>query len=97
MISREHKSKLKTYLKGAYIVDVLDKLSEKGVVAKSGKPYSSKMISHILNGRYENLEIERAIFEVYQERLKLDKAEKLERDRILGIKPTKPKKRDSQA
>jgi hypothetical protein len=72
-------------LKGNYVEDVLKVLAEKNIKSKSGKAYSGKMISHILNGKYENLFIEKAIFDVYLERkIKFENEEK-ERNQILGI------------
>lgn len=86
MISSEHRLVLKKYLKWNYTKEVQKKLQEKGIVNKRGRNYSSKMISHILNGKYQNEYIENAIFEVFEERKKQLELQKLNRERILGIK-----------
>jgi len=85
MIIKEQRVILKKYLKGEYIEDVLKKLEEKKQVSRKGTPYGPKMISHVLNGRYENLDIEAAIVAVYEERK--TKAEKNRRnlDNLLGL------------
>jgi hypothetical protein len=88
MISKEQRSKLKKYLKGAYTQDVLKKMAERGILSRFGKPYSGKMISHIFNGRFENLKVEKALIDVYKDRKEAFEREEFERNKLLGI-PTK--------
>lgn len=84
MITIQQRLALKKLLKGDYINDVKAKLAERKVVSKHNTPYSDKMISHVFNGRYENRDIEFAIFDVYLDRKeKRDKDERW-KDDILG-------------
>ena len=85
MITNEQRNLLKKYLKGIYVQDVQEKLDRRGITSRLGKPYSDKMISHVLNGRYENAYIERAIFEVYEERKAWLESQEENRNEILGL------------
>lgn len=88
MITIQQRLALKKLLKGDYINDVKAKLAERNVVSKNNTPYSDKMISHVFNGRYENRDIEFAIFDVYLDRKeKRDKDERW-KDDILGNSPS---------
>ncbi|WP_340067039.1 hypothetical protein [Ascidiimonas aurantiaca] len=85
MITDEQRNLLKKYLKGVYVQDVQEKLNRRGITSRLGKPYSDKMISHVLNGRYENAYIERALFEVYEERKAWQETQEENRNEILGL------------
>jgi hypothetical protein len=85
MITAEQRIKLKKYLRGDYIRDVLKKLAEKNIVSKNGNPYSDKMISHVFNGRYNNILIEEAIISVYIERKRQADKERRDLNNLLGI------------
>jgi len=69
MITTEETRTLKVHLKTNYIKDVLKELESKSITSKSGEPFSDTYISAVLNGRKENLDIEDAIFMVYQKRV----------------------------
>lgn len=68
MIGKSDRIKLKRILKNEWIADVLEKLSEKQILNKKGKPYEKTYISKVFNGDNSNEEIEKAIFEVYAEK-----------------------------
>lgn len=85
MITAAQRIKLKKYLKGDYIQDVLEKLAEKNIMSKSGNPYSDKMISHVFNGRYTNSLIEEAIVKVYTERKNKSDQQRRDLNDLLGI------------
>lgn len=85
MITTEQRIVLKRLLRGNYIADVLEVLGRQGIVDKNGKSYSTKMISHILNGRYHNKMIEDAIFEVYAKRKILYEQDQEKKNRMLGL------------
>ncbi len=69
MITTEETRKLKVHLKTNYIKDVLRELENKNITNKNGDIFSDTYISAVLNGRKENLDIEDAIFRVYQKRV----------------------------
>ncbi len=78
MITKEETKTLKERLKTNYIKDVLKELESKQITSKSGEPFSDTYISAVLNGRKENLDIEDAIFMVYQKRVyEFNKREKV--------------------
>jgi protein-disulfide isomerase-like protein with CxxC motif len=78
MITKEETSTLKVHLKTNYIKDVLKELESKQITSKTGEPFSDTYISAVLNGRKENLDIEDAIFMVYQKRVyEFNKREKV--------------------
>ena len=83
MITKEETKTLKEHLKTNYIKDVLKELESKQITSKSGEPFSDTYISAVLNGRKENLDIEDAIFMVYQKAEKGLKTQKQEFKRIV--------------
>ncbi len=85
MITTQQRTALKKLLRGDYIADVKDKLTQRKIVSRKQTPYSDKMISHVFNGRYENTSIEEAIFEVYLDRKKKMNSDHKWRNNILGI------------
>jgi hypothetical protein len=96
MISTEQRIILKKLLKGNYIEDVKNKLKEKGIKTQKGNEYSDKMISHIFNGRYQNLEVELGILEVYQDRLKEMKDWEDKKNVVLGLKRNDKKNKNDK-
>jgi len=67
MISEIEKQMMKKVIGNRFIPEV------KSILEKNGLPVkSSGFISHVFNGRYENLEIEKAFLELY-----LSKSEEL--------------------
>jgi hypothetical protein len=85
MITTKQRIALKKLLRGDYIADVKNKLKERHVLSKNNTPYSDKMISHVFNGRYSNLEIQNAILDVYIERKEKHDRDNQRRNDILGI------------
>ena len=85
MITAEQKKELKKLLKGNYISDVKEKLACNKVITKKGTPYSDRMISHVFNGRYQNKDIEKAIFQVYLERKNALEKDLNFKNKVLGI------------
>lgn len=85
MITPEQRIQLKKLLRGDYIHDVKEKLSEKKILSKNKTPYSDKMISHVFNGRYDNQAIENAILEVYIARKEQQIADQRYKNEILGL------------
>lgn len=85
MITAQQRTALKKLLRGDYIADVKDKLTQRKIVSRKKTPYSDKMISHVFNGRYENISIEEAIIEVYLDRKKKMNNDHKWRNNILGI------------
>ena len=85
MITPEQKIELKKLLKGDYIADVKNHLLKKNITNKKGVPYSDKMISHVFNGRYQNHDIETAIFQVYLERKKALNQDLEYKNKLLGL------------
>ncbi len=85
MITLQQRIVLKKILRGNYALEVQDVLEKKGVLNKNNNPHSTKMISHVLNGRYGNRDIENAIFEVYEKRKSLLLQEEERKNKILGI------------
>ena len=68
MISDEDRIKLKVYLKNDYTSAVLNVIKEEGITRENGKPFSISFIRDIFNGRYENIVIETAFYEVARRR-----------------------------
>ena len=68
MIKKTLRRKLSKYLKGSFLEDIVTVLNENEVVSKLGKPYTKQYISHVFNGRYENINIENAILLTYKKR-----------------------------
>jgi len=79
MISDEDRIKLKVYLKNDYTSAVLNVIKEQGIKRENGKPFSISFIRDIFNGRYENIVIENAFYEVARKRK--DDIEKLDWNR----------------
>lgn len=68
MILKTQRTKLKRLLKLNYCKEVKDILLKKGLFSEKGKPFSSSYITHVFNGKNENIEIEMAIIELYTKR-----------------------------
>ena len=69
MISKVARIKMKRVLKNKWIQNVQKKLSENKVFTQDGREYDKTYISHVFNGRNSNIEIEKAIYEVYHDKL----------------------------
>jgi hypothetical protein len=69
MITTAQKKKLKEVFKKGYAQEVLQKLNEKGLLSRKGASYSISFITHVFNGRYENISIEETIVELYEVKL----------------------------
>ncbi len=74
MIKKTRRKELSKFLKGSFINDVLENLEKKGIKNKKGVPFSKMYISHVFNGKNENLDIELAICEVYSVRKEQNKS-----------------------
>ena len=68
MITEEDRIKLKVYLKKDYTSAVLGVIEDLELERDNGKPFSISFIRDIFNGRYENIPIETAIYEVARRR-----------------------------
>lgn len=86
MIAQSEAEILKKTLGTRYSKSVLEILKDKEVTKENGKAFSVGFISHVLNGRYENLLIESAIYELVQRKQKSTK-ELLKRKKIAIKKP----------
>lgn len=75
MISETEREKMKEVIGSRFSPDIKKILEEKNLPVKS-----AGFISHVFNGRYENLDIENAFLELYNKKLadlrKLKKAKK---------------------
>lgn len=69
MIGKVARVKMKRVLKNKWIHNVQQKLAENKVFTQDGREYDKTYISHVFNGRNSNVEIEKAIYEVYNEKL----------------------------
>lgn len=69
MIKITERKKMKKVFKKGYSKEVLDKLNDKGIVNKKGDSYGISYITHVFNGRNENLEIEETIIALYTEKV----------------------------
>lgn len=65
MITKAQKKKLRKVIGTRYSKLIQAFLIEKNHFNKNGKPYSIAYISHVFNGRYSDINIENAFFEVY--------------------------------
>lgn len=68
MINKTLRNKLSKYLKASFLKDVIAILNEKNILNKNGQPFSKAYISYVYNGKNENVAIELAIIEVYNQR-----------------------------
>ncbi len=62
MIQPEDKNTIIKYLGKQYSRSILPELSRLGVFNKNGNPFSTRSINGIINAETENLEVEKAIF-----------------------------------
>ncbi|MFV8336468.1 hypothetical protein ACNQF7_10335 [Flavobacterium sp. RSP29] len=74
MITTAQRKKLKKVFKTRYSTVVLARLKQKGILTKKGKSFGISYISHVFNGRNEDLLIEETIIELYQEKVAEEKA-----------------------
>lgn len=84
MITKTEKKKLKTLLKGRWVEDVLEILKQENITNRDGKPYGESMIYHVLNGRNDQLEIEKAILKVFEDRANEVKNLQMRKSKILS-------------
>ena len=69
MIKTSERKKMKKVFKKGYSKEVQEKLIEKSVFTQKGSPYGISYITHVFNGRNENLEIEETIIALYTEKV----------------------------
>jgi len=69
MITTAQRKKMKRVFKTRYSKAVQERLNQKGFLNKKGKPFGISYISHVFNGRNEDLLIEETIIELYQEKV----------------------------
>ncbi|RZJ71105.1 hypothetical protein [Flavobacterium sp.] len=69
MITKADEKKLRAVIGTRFSAEILKILAEKGITNKSGVAYSDRYVSHVLNGRYENQEIEKAFWELRNSKL----------------------------
>lgn len=82
MISDEQREIIKPVLGNRFSKEVKELLESGGK-----KAYSAGFISNVLNGNYENEEIEGALIELYDKRLKEKKKLDRKKKNLLKIKP----------
>lgn len=70
MINKTLRIKLSKHLKTSFLKDVIAILSQKNILNKNGQPFSRAYVSYVYNGKNENVDIELAIIEVYNQRKK---------------------------
>lgn len=83
MIGKTLRKKLSKHLKGSFLDEVIDILKEKNILSSLEKPYTKSYISHIYNGRHENIEIEKALILVYKKRREQSILIEKEREELL--------------
>ncbi len=71
MITKADEKKIRAVIGTRFSAEILKILEEKGIKNPQGEPYSDRYVSHILNGRYENQEIEKAFWELRTKKLAL--------------------------
>lgn len=86
MISTAQRKKIKKVFKMRYSKVVQERLNQKGIKNKKGEPFGISYISHVLNGRNEDLLIEETIIELYQEKVIELKEIAQKRKEIFGTK-----------
>lgn len=84
MVSKKEKLKYKVVLGHRYVAQIKEVLVEKNVTDASGKFYSGGMIRQVFNGFSENLEIELAIMEAVQRKLKIEKELQKRKDKLIS-------------
>jgi hypothetical protein len=62
MIKPAERKKMKKVFKKGYSKEVLDKLNKNGIVTQKGTPYGISYITHVFNGRNENIDIEKRLW-----------------------------------
>lgn len=86
MITTAQRKKLKKIFKTRYSKEVQARLDQKGILTKKGKSFGTSYISHVFNGRNEDLQIEEVIVELYQEKVAEIKAIAERRKEVFGTK-----------
>lgn len=86
MITVAQKKQLKKVLGNRYSVRVISYLTENKIFNKNGQPFSKGYISHVLNGRNEDLNIESALFFLYEQKIDLHSKINAERNHLLENK-----------
>lgn len=69
MITTAQRKKMKKIFKTRYSKAVQERLNQKGILNKKGKSFGISYISHVFNGRNEDIQIEETIIELYQEKV----------------------------
>lgn len=88
MITITQRKKLKKVFKHGYYQEINNLLQQKKITNKNGKEYSKAYISHVLNGRNSNDQIEETFFELYQIMRDKQSKKKIIRKKILENKKT---------
>jgi hypothetical protein len=87
MITKSQQKKLRKVIGTRYSKLIQAFLIEKNYLNKHGKPYSIAYISHVFNGRYSDVNIENAFFEVYNLIVNEQLKNNIERKSILNKNP----------
>ncbi|MCH2197050.1 hypothetical protein [Kordia sp.] len=85
MITKKQHEKLRSILGYHYTEDVLKILKERSITNRKGTPYGSSMIRNVYNGLNENENIEKAIFDLCEQKIKATEEETNRRNKLLGI------------
>lgn len=83
MITIAQRTKLKKLFKNGYAKDVQAILLENCIVNKKGVQFGESYIRHVFNGINSNVDIEDAIFTLYQKRSSELSKKSIERKRLL--------------
>lgn len=87
MITEAEREALKPVLGTRFSKDVKNILLEKKIYTKGADTYSAGFISNVYNGRYENVDVEAAIYELYDRRSKTRELVQKRKQALLKSKP----------
>jgi len=89
MITAEQKKKLKSVLKNGYPKEVQKNLNKKKLLNQRGNPYRIGFILDVMNGIFENYQVEETIIKLYQIKVEETRLIHERRNNILGLSQTK--------
>lgn len=77
MITQIQKQKLKKVLGRRYAPDIVEVLKARSITKSNGEDYSEAYVRQVFNGRFDNLEVIKVIFDVYKvKKSKIDQMKK---------------------
>jgi hypothetical protein len=84
MISQIQKDEITRLLGSKYLQIIKEHLTKKEIYSRGDREFSDRTISRILNGDAENHEIEKAIIDLWEDRLNEIHAEEERKQRLLS-------------